>query len=171
MKQSGFNGGVGQSLFSLHLDSMLGHNHGFFDPNVWFNEDELRKQVETYARCNRHDWSGGAGVAQKASLGSFQKDSVRRWHCWPQALRIYYEDVPDSGLEVPGRATTPAARISKSSLAVLQRLLAFAHQGFTVVAVVVGYRTEQSGATPGVPCTSKGEEFDQGDGIRLRSTR
>ena len=44
-------GGVGQSLFSLHLDSMLGHNHGFFDPNVWFNEDELRKQVETYARC------------------------------------------------------------------------------------------------------------------------
>ena len=44
-------GGVGQSLFSLHLASMLGHNHGFFDPNVWFNEDELRKQVESYARC------------------------------------------------------------------------------------------------------------------------
>ena len=44
-------GGVGQSLFSIHLDSMLGNNHGFFDPNVWFNEDELRKQVESYARC------------------------------------------------------------------------------------------------------------------------
>lgn len=44
-------GGVGQSLFSAHLDAMLGHNHGFFDPNIWFNEDELRKQVESYARC------------------------------------------------------------------------------------------------------------------------
>lgn len=32
-------GGVGQSLYSLHLDTMLGNNHGFFDPNVWYNED------------------------------------------------------------------------------------------------------------------------------------
>ena len=30
---------------------MLGHSHGFFDPNVWFNEDELRQQVESFARC------------------------------------------------------------------------------------------------------------------------
>eukprot|EP00438_Fugacium_kawagutii_P019393 Skav219439 [mRNA] locus=scaffold1461:124632:129212:- [translate_table: standard] len=43
-------GGVGQSLYSLHLATMLGNNHGFFDPNVWYNEDELRKQVETFAR-------------------------------------------------------------------------------------------------------------------------
>ena len=42
---------VGQSLYSIHLDSMPGNNHGFFDPNVWFNEDELRKQEEAYARC------------------------------------------------------------------------------------------------------------------------
>ena len=44
-------GGVGQSLFSLHLDAMLGPNHGYFDPNVWYNEDELRKQIESFARC------------------------------------------------------------------------------------------------------------------------
>eukprot|EP00438_Fugacium_kawagutii_P027022 Skav232520 [mRNA] locus=scaffold1096:926666:934699:- [translate_table: standard] len=44
-------GGVGQSLFSFHLDVMLAHNHGYFDPNVWYNEDELRKQVESFARC------------------------------------------------------------------------------------------------------------------------
>ena len=44
-------GGVGQSLFSLHIDAMLGPNHGYFDPNVWYNEDELRKQVESFARC------------------------------------------------------------------------------------------------------------------------
>ena len=30
---------------------MLGSNHDFFDPNVWYNEDELRKQVESFARC------------------------------------------------------------------------------------------------------------------------
>ena len=44
-------GGVGQSLLSLHIDAMLGSNHGYFDPNVWYNEDELRKQVESFARC------------------------------------------------------------------------------------------------------------------------
>lgn len=44
-------GGVGQSLFSMHLDAMLGPNHGYFDPNVWYNEDELRKQIESFARC------------------------------------------------------------------------------------------------------------------------
>ena len=44
-------GGVGQSLFSMHLDAMLGPNHSYFDPNVWYNEDELRKQVESFARC------------------------------------------------------------------------------------------------------------------------
>ena len=44
-------GGVGQSLFSMHIDAMLESNHGYFDPNVWYNEDELRKQVESFARC------------------------------------------------------------------------------------------------------------------------
>ena len=44
-------GGVGQSLFSLHLDAMLGPNRGYFDPNVWYHEDELRKQIESFARC------------------------------------------------------------------------------------------------------------------------
>ena len=44
-------GRVGQSLYSIHLDTMLAQNHGFFDPKVWYNEDELRKQVESYAHC------------------------------------------------------------------------------------------------------------------------
>ncbi|CAE7650574.1 unnamed protein product [Symbiodinium sp. CCMP2592] len=39
-------GGVGQSLYSLHLAAMFGSNHAFFDPNVWHNDEELRKQVE-----------------------------------------------------------------------------------------------------------------------------
>ncbi len=29
-------GGAGQSLYCLHLDAMLRHNHAFFDPNVWY---------------------------------------------------------------------------------------------------------------------------------------
>eukprot|EP00438_Fugacium_kawagutii_P034932 Skav206393 [mRNA] locus=scaffold834:643982:646531:- [translate_table: standard] len=44
-------GAVGQSLFSMHIDAMLGSNHGYLDPNVWYNEDELRKQIESFARC------------------------------------------------------------------------------------------------------------------------
>eukprot|EP00435_Cladocopium_sp_Y103_P038419 s1353_g10.t1 len=44
-------GGVGQSLYSTHLHAMYGHNAAFFDPNIWFNEDEMRKQVEQLNGC------------------------------------------------------------------------------------------------------------------------
>ncbi|CAE7445428.1 unnamed protein product [Symbiodinium sp. CCMP2592] len=44
-------GGVGQSLYSLHLSEMYKQNHTFFDPNIWHLDEELRKQVETFARC------------------------------------------------------------------------------------------------------------------------
>jgi len=44
-------GGVGQSLYSSHLAAMYGHNHAVFDPNVWYQDDELRKQIEQFADC------------------------------------------------------------------------------------------------------------------------
>ena len=44
-------GGVGQSLYSQHLAEMYKHNHCMFDPNVWYMDEELRKQVESLARC------------------------------------------------------------------------------------------------------------------------
>ena len=44
-------GGAGQSLYSTHLDAMYGPHHTFFDPNVWYNDEELRKQVENFASC------------------------------------------------------------------------------------------------------------------------
>ena len=37
--------------YSLHLSEMYGHNHAFFDPNIWHLDEELRKQVESLARC------------------------------------------------------------------------------------------------------------------------
>ena len=42
-------GGTGQSLYSSHLAAVYGHNHSFIDPSLWFNEDELRKQLESFA--------------------------------------------------------------------------------------------------------------------------
>ena len=45
------SGGVGQSLYSTHLQAMYGHNFAFFDPNIWFNEEEMRKQVEQLNGC------------------------------------------------------------------------------------------------------------------------
>ena len=46
------SGGVGQSLYSTHLQAMYAHNFAFFDPGVWFHEDEMRKQVEQLnGRC------------------------------------------------------------------------------------------------------------------------
>ena len=44
------SGGTGQSLYSNHLAAVYGHNHSFIDPN-WHNEDELRKQLESFAHC------------------------------------------------------------------------------------------------------------------------
>ena len=44
-------GGVGQSLYSLHLSEMYKHNHSYFDPNIWHLDEELRKQVEAFAKC------------------------------------------------------------------------------------------------------------------------
>ena len=41
-------GGVGQSLYSLHLSEMYKQHHVFFDPNVWHMEEELRKQAESF---------------------------------------------------------------------------------------------------------------------------
>ncbi|CAE6952948.1 unnamed protein product [Symbiodinium sp. CCMP2592] len=41
---------MGQSLYSLDLSEMYKHNHVYFDPNIWYLDEELRKQVETFAR-------------------------------------------------------------------------------------------------------------------------
>ncbi len=41
-------GGVGQSLMSAHIAAMLGHLHAFIDPNIWYHDDEFRKQVEQF---------------------------------------------------------------------------------------------------------------------------
>ena len=45
------SGGVGQSLYSTHLQAMYAHNFAFFDPQIWFNEEEMRKQVEQLNGC------------------------------------------------------------------------------------------------------------------------
>ena len=42
-------GGTGQSLYSSHLAAIYRHNHAFIDPNLWHNEDDLRKQLESFA--------------------------------------------------------------------------------------------------------------------------
>jgi hypothetical protein len=41
-------GGVGLSLFTAHLAAMVGaQNHRYFDPNVFYQDDEMRKIIET----------------------------------------------------------------------------------------------------------------------------
>ena len=44
-------GGVGQSLFSSHIDAIFSRLHAFFDPNIWYDDNELRKQVEQWEGC------------------------------------------------------------------------------------------------------------------------
>lgn len=45
------SGGVGQSLYSTHLQAMYAIYFAFFDPQIWFNEEEMRKQVEQPNGC------------------------------------------------------------------------------------------------------------------------
>ena len=42
---------MGQSLYSGHLDAVYGPNHQFIDPTIWYNEEEMRKQVSQCAGC------------------------------------------------------------------------------------------------------------------------
>jgi hypothetical protein len=42
-------GGVGLSLYTAHIHAMYGpRNHRFFDPNIFYQDDELRKQIELF---------------------------------------------------------------------------------------------------------------------------
>ena len=43
--------GAGQSLDSAHLDAVSAPTHKFIDPNIWFDETEMRKQIEQSAGC------------------------------------------------------------------------------------------------------------------------
>jgi len=42
-------GGVGQSLNSHHIAALFGALHGFLDMNIYFSDDELRKQGDFIA--------------------------------------------------------------------------------------------------------------------------
>ena len=37
---------MGQSLYSAHLDAVYGPNHKYIDPQIWYDEQEMRKQIE-----------------------------------------------------------------------------------------------------------------------------
>ena len=41
-------GGVGQSLNTALVANVFGDMHGFVDMNVFYTEDELRKQADTF---------------------------------------------------------------------------------------------------------------------------
>lgn len=35
----------------MHQRAMYGHNFAYFDPNIWYNEEEIRKQIEQLNGC------------------------------------------------------------------------------------------------------------------------
>ena len=63
------SGGTGQSLYSSHLAAVYGHNHPFIDPNLFHNEEEMRKQLESFA----HSFIITAQEAPETN-GTFQQD-------------------------------------------------------------------------------------------------
>ena len=87
-------GGVGQSLYSQHLSVMLGDNHAFFDPNIWHNEEELRKQVETFARCCVITGQEAPESSKKLHVDLFKKtmsgDGVSGRKPYGYSTRMFY---------------------------------------------------------------------------------
>ena len=89
---------------------MLGNNHGFFDPNVWYNEDELRKQVETFARCIVITGQEAPESAKKLHLDLFKKTMSGDGIAGSQAIRVHHEDVPPHWLEEVGNQSDASVR-------------------------------------------------------------
>ena len=74
-------GGVGQSLYSLHLSEMYKHNHSFFDPNIWHLDEELRKQVESFAKCFILTGQEAPETSKKMHLDLYKK-TLREMGSW-----------------------------------------------------------------------------------------
>eukprot|EP00439_Symbiodinium_sp_Y106_P054994 s2505_g7.t1 len=95
-------GGVGQSLYSLHLDDMYKHNHAFFDPHIWHLDEELRKQVESFAKCFILTGQEAPETSKKMHIDLYKKTIFWRWHHGAQTVRIQYQDVPDDWVDKAG---------------------------------------------------------------------
>lgn len=44
-------GGVGQSLYTAHLDTVLGGLHAYLDTNIYYTDDEQLKQADQPVGC------------------------------------------------------------------------------------------------------------------------
>ena len=101
-------------MLSLHIDAMLGSNHGYFDPNVWYNEDELRKQ----------DWSRSARITQEVAFGFVQEDYVRGLDIGAEAIRIHNANVQRGWKRLEVNRMMVFAGITKSNFqSVMRRAL------------------------------------------------
>ena len=81
--------------YSLHLSTMYGHKHAFFDPNLWHMDEELRKQVETCAKCFIMTGQEAPETSKKLHVDLNKKtvsaDGIMG--------RKPYQNVPHSGLD------------------------------------------------------------------------
>ena len=69
-------GGVGLSLYTAHLAAMYGErSHKFFDPNIFYHDEELRKQVEQL-------WGGIIFTGQEKPTGTrsrIREDLIKKF--------------------------------------------------------------------------------------------
>ena len=68
-------GGVGQSLFTAHLDAVLGHLHAYLDTNIYYSDEEMRQPHWMRGGYRTRKRRGGK---QTHAGGLIQKTRVRR---------------------------------------------------------------------------------------------
>jgi hypothetical protein len=69
------SGGVGLSLLTTHLEAVYTHEpHRYFDPNIFYNDEEIRKVIETLAGGDYLYRTGKAcGYSQGHQRGSVEE--------------------------------------------------------------------------------------------------
>ena len=108
-------GGVGQSLFTLHLAAIYGKgNHTYYDPNIWCLEEELRKQAEDLACCivltGQETPTGARGIKEDL-FKRFITGERPRTRVGPETLRTRDPHAAYSRLETTrGQPSPPVHR-------------------------------------------------------------
>ena len=81
-------GGVGLSVLASHMHAMYDHLHRYFDPNVFYTDEELRKVVERLV--------GGIMFTGRP----YQEVRDRRVHCWAASIRCRNEALHNYWLDL-----------------------------------------------------------------------
>ena len=93
-------GGVGQSLSTHRLAAAVGHNnHAYLDMNVYYSDDELRKQAELISNAIVHTGQESPDMTKPMREDLLKKTCYSRPCGVPPPIRYPYKTNRAQGVE------------------------------------------------------------------------